>query len=86
MDAYDKILVERAVMGDADPVGTILRLPMVYGPGDPQHRLFQYLKRMDDRRPAILMDEGAAGWRWSRGYVENVAADPPGETRQGRRC
>ena len=29
---------------------------------------------MDDRRPAILLNEVRAGWRWSRGYVENVAA------------
>jgi nucleoside-diphosphate-sugar epimerase len=37
LDDYDKILVERAVMGDPDLSGTILRLPMVYGPGDKQH-------------------------------------------------
>lgn len=54
--------------------GTVLRLPAVYGPGDRQRRLFSYLKRMDDRRPAILLSEGQARWRWSRGYVENVAA------------
>ena len=71
---YDKILVERAVMGGPDLPGTILRLPMVYGPRDNQHRLFDYLKRMDDQRPAILMAEGLAAWRWSRGYVDNVAA------------
>jgi nucleoside-diphosphate-sugar epimerase len=45
----------------------------VYGPHDYQHRLFYYLKRMDDRRPAILLDEEIARWRWTRGYVENVA-------------
>ena len=73
-DDYEKILVERAVMGDPQLRGTVLRLPMVYGPGDGQHRLFGYLKRMDDRRPAILLAEGTAGWRWTRGYVENVAA------------
>jgi nucleoside-diphosphate-sugar epimerase len=73
-DDYDKILVERVVMGDANLPGTILRLPMVYGPGDYQHRLFSYLKRMDDHRPAILMDETEAPWRWTHGYVENVAA------------
>src|SRR5438876_5758897 len=73
-DDYDKILVERVVMGDANLPGTILRLPMVYGPGDYQHRLFSYLKRMDDNRPAILMDETEAPWRWTHGYVENVAA------------
>jgi nucleoside-diphosphate-sugar epimerase len=73
-DDYDKILVERVVMGDANLPGTILRLPMVYGPGDYQHRLFSYLKRMDDHRPAILLDEAEAQWRWTHGYVENVAA------------
>ena len=72
-DDYDKILVERVVMGDTSLPGTILRLPMVYGPGDYQHRLFSYLKRMDDNRPAILLDEAEAQWRWTHGYVENVA-------------
>jgi nucleoside-diphosphate-sugar epimerase len=46
---------------------------MVYGPGDYQHRLYEYLKRMDDERPAILLDKGLAGWQSSFGYVENVA-------------
>lgn len=73
MDEYDKIPVEQVVMGDPELSGTILRLPMVYGPGDPQHRLHDYLKRMDDGRPAILLSERAAAWRWTRGYVENVA-------------
>jgi nucleoside-diphosphate-sugar epimerase len=72
-DDYDKILVERVVMGDANLPGTILRLPAVYGPGDYQHRLYRYLKRMDDKRPAILVDEAEAQWRWTHGYVENVA-------------
>ena len=72
-DDYDKILVEHVVMGDANLPGTILRLPMVYGPGDYQHRLFRYLKRMDNKRPAILLDEAEAQWRWTHGYVENVA-------------
>ncbi len=70
---YEKILVERAVMGNPSLPGTVLRLPMVYGPGDSQHRLFPYLKRMDDGRPAILLPDGFAGWRAPRGYVENVA-------------
>src|SRR5262249_48147381 len=46
---YDKILMERAVMSVPDTLpATVLRLPMVYGPGDYQPRLFPYLKRMDD--------------------------------------
>jgi nucleoside-diphosphate-sugar epimerase len=73
-DEYDKIPVERAIMSDPELPGTVLRLPMIYGPGDPVHRLFPYLKRMDDRRPAVLIQEDAARWRGPRGYVENVAA------------
>jgi len=47
---------------------------LVYGPRDNQHRLFPYLKRMDDHRPHIIVEEGSVHWRWSRGYVEHVAA------------
>ncbi len=74
IEDYEKILVERVVMGDPDPPGTVLRLPAVYGPGDYQHRLFDYVKRMDDGRPAILLGEGMAKWRWTHGYVEDVAS------------
>ena len=73
-EEYDKIPVERAVMSDSQLPGTVLRLPMVYGPGDPLHRLHPFLKRIDDRRPAILIAEDTAAWRAPRGYVENVAA------------
>jgi nucleoside-diphosphate-sugar epimerase len=70
---YDKIPVERVVMGDPQTPFTILRLPKVYGPGD-RSCLFDYLKRMDDGREAILLGERKSRWRWTRGYVENVAA------------
>ncbi|WP_414583051.1 NAD-dependent epimerase/dehydratase family protein [Scytonema sp. PCC 10023] len=69
---YEKILVERVVMSDPDLPGTIVRLPMVYGPGDIRHRLFPYLQRIDDNRPAIVLEESLARWRGSYGYVENV--------------
>lgn len=72
--SYEKILVESAVSGDPDLPATVLRLPAVYGPGDKQWRLFHYLKRMDDGRPAIIVESGLFNWRWTRGYVENVAA------------
>ncbi|MEM1041020.1 MAG: NAD-dependent epimerase/dehydratase family protein [Bacteroidota bacterium] len=67
-------MVEQAVLSAPDLLGTVLRLPAVYGPGDRQHRLRPYLRRMDDGRPAILLSEKQAGWQWTRGYVENVAA------------
>jgi nucleoside-diphosphate-sugar epimerase len=70
---YDNLEVERAAGSSSLPV-TVLRLPVVYGPNDPHDRLHGYLKRMLDRRPAILLEERMAGWRWSREYVENVGA------------
>lgn len=73
-DDYDKIPVERVVLGAPRLADTILRLPFVYGPGDRQHRLWPRLRRMVDGRPAILLGETEARWRGTRGYVENVAA------------
>jgi nucleoside-diphosphate-sugar epimerase len=71
---YEKILVERVVTGQPHLPGTVLRLPMVYGPGDYRHRMYPYLKRMLDGRRFIVLEEGLAQWRWTRGYVEDVAA------------
>jgi nucleoside-diphosphate-sugar epimerase len=70
---YDKIAVEEAIRGDPAVSWTVLRLPMVYGPGDPLHRFFPLLKRVTDGRSSILLSEDLAGWRGPRGYVENVA-------------
>ena len=71
-DDYDKIPVERAVQGEPELPGTVLRLPAVYGPLDGGHRLFPCLKRMLDGRRAILLEPGNAGWRFCRGYVDDV--------------
>jgi nucleoside-diphosphate-sugar epimerase len=70
---YDKVGVEEEAQADPDFPVTVLRLPAIHGPGDYQHRLYKYVKRMDDERPAILLDAAIAGWRWVRGYVEDVA-------------
>jgi nucleoside-diphosphate-sugar epimerase len=70
---YDKIPVEQVLMNGSNLPATILRLPMVYGAGDYIHRLYPYLKRMDDRRPAIILEEKLAHWQGCYGYVENVA-------------
>ena len=71
---YDKIPVEGTVLSDPKLSGTVLRLPMVYGPGDPLHRFFAALKRMDDGRGAILIQDDYAKFIPPRGYVEDVAA------------
>jgi nucleoside-diphosphate-sugar epimerase len=71
-EGYDKVGVERAVADPDFPV-TVLRYPAVHGPGDAQHRLYGYVRRMDDGREAILLEESYAQWRWVRGYAEDVA-------------
>jgi nucleoside-diphosphate-sugar epimerase len=73
-DDYDKIPAERVVMNDPELPGTVLRLPMVYGPGDRQHRFYPVVKRVDDGRRHMIFAETLAAWRAPRGYVENVAA------------
>ncbi len=72
-DDYNKVEVERAIRSDPALPATIVRLPMVYGPGDPLHRPYPIVKRVEDRRPVLLFEETAARWRPCRGYVENVA-------------
>ncbi|HEY1435179.1 MAG TPA: NAD-dependent epimerase/dehydratase family protein, partial [Thermoanaerobaculia bacterium] len=69
---YEKILVERAVAADPALPATVLRLPCVYGAGDRHHRVGRVLARMRPGEP-VLIDRSKAGWRWTRGSVENVA-------------
>ena len=73
-DDYDKIPAERVVMNDRELPGTVLRLPMIYGPGDPLHRFYPVVKRITDQRRHIILPEPLAAWLSPRGYVENVAA------------
>lgn len=70
----DKILVEQVLSASADPPATVLRLPMVYGPGDPLHRFRQHIQQMDSAVPEIVIDESMAAWKGCWGYIENVAA------------
>ena len=72
-EQYDKIAVEEVIMNTPGISGTVLRLPMVYGPGDRLHRLFPLLKRFADGRSSVLLSDDFAAWRGPRGYVENVA-------------
>lgn len=72
-EEYDKIPVEQVVLTRPDLPGTVVRLPMVYGPGDFRHRLYPFLQRMDRGRPTIVLPESVARWQGVWGYVENVA-------------
>jgi nucleoside-diphosphate-sugar epimerase len=67
-------LVERIFMSDRDLPATIIRIPMTYGEGDYAHRMFSYLKRMDDGRKVIPLEQSAARVRLPLGYVQDVGA------------
>ena len=58
---YDKILVENSVRGRTELPGTVLRLPKVYGPGENADLATIYGFRHQPQ------------WRWTHGYVDNVA-------------
>jgi nucleoside-diphosphate-sugar epimerase len=73
-EEYDKIPVEREVLGDGKLPGTVLRLPMVYGPCDPLHRFHPIVKRIVDGRRVIPFSADMAQWRATKGYVDDVAA------------
>jgi nucleoside-diphosphate-sugar epimerase len=72
-DTYDKIPAERVVLSAPELPCAVLRLPAVFGPRDKQRRFHSLLKRMDDGREVIPLDAAEADWRWTHGYVENVA-------------
>src|ERR1700761_4617257 len=59
---YEKILVEQTALARDSPASVVLRLPKVYGPGGNADLASVYRYRHHPR------------WRWTHGYVENVAA------------
>jgi nucleoside-diphosphate-sugar epimerase len=70
---YEKILVEQTVLDCPSLPASVLRLPQVFGPYDRQHRLRPYLKRILAEEDIVIGD-AKARWRWTRGYVEDIAA------------
>jgi nucleoside-diphosphate-sugar epimerase len=76
---YDKNLMTEALM-DAHKQGkieaTVFRVPMVYGPGDPQYayRHGGIIKHIIDGEKDIVASATEQGQIFTYGYVENVAA------------
>lgn len=70
---YDKLDVEEHVLGSSDVEGVVLRLPVVFGPKDRQHRLYPILARIADGMDVIVMTEGMGAWRFGKSFRSNVA-------------
>lgn len=74
MDGYDKIPLEEAVRERLGAAATIVRLPMVFGPGDRQRRFSWAIRPMVQKRPRFVIPHPWASWRATFGYVDDVAA------------
>ncbi len=70
---YDKIRVEERLRRGAPVPVAILRLPMVYGPEDPQDRVGRVLRDLAAVGGELRLNPAEAAWRCTRGYVEDVA-------------
>ena len=73
LDDYDKIPIEAAAR-KFDGKWTILRLPMVYGPGDPQKRFEWAMRPMLAGAETITVPAPWLNWTTTYGYVGNVAS------------
>jgi nucleoside-diphosphate-sugar epimerase len=73
LDDYDKIPIEQIVRTLSTP-WTILRLPMIYGPGDRQRRFRWAIEPMSRGEQRLVVPRGWARWLSTYGYIENMAA------------
>lgn len=71
---YDKIPIEEMVRALSQTSWTILRLPMVFGPGDRQRRFIGYTQPMAIGAARIEIAKGWANWTTTYSYVGNVGA------------
>ena len=72
MDDYDKIPIEDAVQNLACD-WTILRLPMVYGPGDRQRRFRWAIQPMLAGAEVLHAPRAWLEWTTTYGFIDNVA-------------
>ena len=73
LDAYDKLPLEAATQNLVSS-WTILRLPMVYGPGDKQRRFRWAIEPMLRQRETLVIPRSWGQWTSTYGYVDNVGA------------
>jgi nucleoside-diphosphate-sugar epimerase len=70
---YEKILVERAALESAVIDAVILRLGMVYGKNDYNHRFLEPIRKMHQGNKRIELPKSMADFRACKCYVENIA-------------
>ena len=70
---YDKIPLEQAALGCADLESVILRLPMVFGPGDPRRRFQHLCQALMMPKRTITLSGKEARWKSPLLHVDDVA-------------
>lgn len=73
LDDYDKIPIESSVR-KFEGKWTILRLPMVFGPSDPQNRFHWAIEPMLSGSETIEVPSAWLNWTTTYGYIGNVAS------------
>ena len=69
-EGNEKRWVEQVVLSDPKLPTTVLRLPAIYGPGSYRHN--DWIKRMLDDRPAIIIGTGEAKFRFTHSFAEDI--------------
>lgn len=69
-DRAEKQWVERVVRAEPALPACVLRFPAIYGPGSFRH--WDWVKRMIDQRPGIILGKGQAKFRFSHSYAGDV--------------
>ncbi len=72
LDDYEKITIEEAVRKLATD-WTILRLPMVFGPGDQQRRFRWAIQHFTQTDRPLVIPRTWASWVTTYGYIDDVA-------------
>lgn len=69
---YDKLPIEEFALAQGIPEATVMRLPMIFGPDDKQHRFGWAIKGAKAGEP-FRLDRRGAGWLNSYAYIDDVA-------------
>lgn len=69
---YEKILVEQAARRSPKMASVIVRLGMIYGENDGNHRFRTALRQIESGNE-IVLPRNAANWTASKGYVKDIA-------------
>ncbi len=69
----DNLFAEAAALEQSGLDATVARLPAVFGPRDYQRRVDLLVEEMADSLTEVKMTPRSANFRWTWGYVKNIA-------------